>query len=71
VRSSGLHFGPSERFDADLKDPDATLGNITTGESGSPASPWYLDQFPSWLAGQSFVLALQHPQVQHTLKLEP
>ncbi|SEG01853.1 penicillin amidase [Bryocella elongata] len=71
VRASGLHFGPSERFDADLKDSDATLGNITTGQSGSPASPWYLDQFHSWLVGESFPLALQHPKVEHTLKLEP
>lgn len=71
VRASGLHFGPSERLDADLKDPDATLGNITTGESGNPASPWYLDQFHPWLVGHSMTLALEHPQVKHTLKLEP
>lgn len=71
VRASGLHFGPSERFDADLGNADATLGNITTGESGNPASPWYLDQFHPWLVGQSFAQPLSHPQAAHTLRLTP
>ena len=49
IKAAALHFGPSERFTADLSNPDDTHANITTGESGNPASPWFLDQFLPWL----------------------
>lgn len=71
VKAAGLHFGPSERFTADLSDPDNTRANITTGESGNPASPWFLDQFLPWLNGTTFTLPLDHPTIQHTLTLTP
>jgi len=71
VKQTGLHFGPSERFTADLSDPDATLANITTGEAGNPASPWYLNQFSAWLHGTTFTLPLNHPSITHTLTLLP
>jgi penicillin amidase len=71
VKQMGPHFGPSERFTADLANPDATHANITTGESGSPASPWYFDQFVPWLHGTTFDLPLEHPAVAHTLRLVP
>jgi penicillin amidase len=64
-------FGPSERFTADLSNPDATLANLTTGQSGNPDSPWYLDQFLPWLRGTTFPLPLTHSQTQHTLTLLP
>jgi penicillin amidase len=71
VKAAGLHFGPSERFTADLANPDNTHANITTGESGNPASPWFLDQFEPWLNGTTFTLPLTHPQTSHTLTLTP
>jgi len=71
VKAAGLHFGPSERFTADLADPDNTHANITTGESGNPASPNFLDQFQPWLQGSTFLLPLTHPTLQHTLTLTP
>jgi penicillin amidase len=71
VDAAGLHFGPSERFTADLADPEAFTLNITTGESGNPASPWFLDQFLPWLHGTTFVLPLYHPSASHTLILIP
>jgi penicillin amidase len=71
VKQLGPHFGPSERFTADLANPDATHANITTGESGNPASPWYLDQFSPWLHGTTFDMPLAHPAVAHTLRLLP
>ena len=71
VKAAGLHFGPSERFTADLSNPDNTHANITTGESGNPASPWFLDQFQPWLNGTTFTLPLDHPTIQHTLTLTP
>jgi penicillin amidase len=71
VKQMGPHFGPSERFTADLANPEATQANITTGESGNPASPWYLDQFVPWLRGTTFDLPLEHPAAAHTLRLLP
>jgi len=71
VKAAGLHFGPSERFTADLADPDNTHANITTGESGNPANPNFLDQFQPWLQGTTFILPLNHPTIQHTLTLTP
>jgi penicillin amidase len=71
VLQTGLRFGPSERFTADLADTEGATANITTGESGNPASPFYLDQFAAWLHGQTFPFPLLHPQAQHTLTLTP
>jgi penicillin G amidase len=71
VKAAALHFGPSERFTANLADPDDTHANLPTGESGNPASPWFLDQFQPWLQGTTFLLPLNHPPTQHTLTLTP
>jgi penicillin amidase len=71
INASGRSFGASERFTADLADSEATLANLTTGESGSPASPWYLDQFLPWLHGTSQRLPLKDAGAEHTLTLLP
>jgi penicillin amidase len=71
VKQTAQHFGPSERLTADLADAESTRANITTGEAGNPASPWYLDQFPAWLNGSTFALPLQNPAIAHTLRLLP
>jgi penicillin amidase len=71
IKQTGLHFGPSERFTADLANPNDTYANITTGESGNPSSPWFLDQFLPWLHGTTFTLPLDHPTTTHTLTLTP
>ena len=71
IKAAGLHFGPSERFTADLANPDNTHANLPTGESGNPASPNFLDQFQPWLQGTTFTLPLTHPTIQHTLTLNP
>ena len=71
VKAIGLHFGPSERFTADLRDAQATDGDITTGQSGNPASTWYLDQFRPWLEGTTFPLPLAANGATHTLRLLP
>ncbi len=71
IKATGRAFGPSERFTADVSNPDNTRANITTGESGNPASPWFLDQFLPWLNGTTFTLPLDHPAQLHTLTLTP
>ena len=75
VKQVGHTFGPSERFTADLADPDRSTLNLVLGESGNPASAWYLDQFPAWLAGSTFAAPFSDAAVQsttaHTLTLTP
>ena len=75
VKQSGQAFGPSERFTADLIDPDRTTLNLALGQSGNPASPLYMDQFQSWLRGSTYPLpftpAATQPTIAHTLTLTP
>jgi penicillin amidase len=71
IKATGRTFGPSERFTADLANPAATTSNITTGESGNPVSPWYLDQLPHWLGGTTLPLPLHDAAAAHSLTLEP
>ncbi|HEY4357107.1 MAG TPA: penicillin acylase family protein [Acidobacteriaceae bacterium] len=71
IKAIALHFGPSERFTADLANPDTSFGNIATGQSGNPSSDWYLDQFLPWLHGTSFPLPLHPTAGRHTLTLLP
>jgi len=75
VKQVGQAFGPSERFTADLSDPDRTTLNIVLGQSGSPASPWYMDQFADWLRGSTYPLpftrAAAEATTTHTLTLRP
>jgi penicillin amidase len=75
VKQVGHAFGPSERFTADLSDPDRTTLNLVLGQSGNPASPWYMDQLQSWLHGTTYPLpftpAATQPTITHTLILTP
>ena len=75
VRNVGPAFGPSERFTADLSDPDRTTLNVVLGQSGNVSSPWYMDQFPDWLRGTTYPLPFTPAAVQatttHTLVLTP
>lgn len=65
--SSGVH-GASERFVADLADPDSATMTLPMGESGNTHSPWFGDQWPAWSEGQP--LPLSGPAA-HTLVLTP
>ena len=75
VKQMGASFGPSERFTADLSNPDATTLNLVLGESGNPVSPWYMDQFQDWLHGRTypmpFTAAAMQGAAAHTLTLNP
>jgi len=59
----------------DLNDWDASLGVITTGQSGHPASKHYADMIPLWLKGEYHPLLWTREKVEaHAearLKLEP
>ena len=75
VKQVGRTFGPSERYTADLADLDHSTLNIVLGQSGNPASPWFLDQFPAWYHGTTFPMPYSPPAVTqsttHTLTLIP
>jgi len=75
VKQVGAAFGPSQRFTADLSDPDRTTLNLVLGQSGDPASPWYMDQFPDWLNGRTYPMPFSAAATQaatmHTLILNP
>jgi penicillin amidase len=75
VKQVGHAFGPSERFTVDLSDPDHTTLNVVLGQSGNPASPWFMDQFQDWLHGTTYPLPFSPAAIQasttHTLTLNP
>ena len=71
ILQSHGNFGPSERFTADLADPARSTLSLPLGESGNPASPWFLDQFPLWLHGASLPLPFTGPPHARTLILTP
>ena len=52
VRAMGVGHGPAMRVVSDLSNFDNSLMEITTGESGQVASPYYRDQFPEWFEGR-------------------
>ncbi len=71
----GVSFGPSERFTTDLSNPDITTLDVVLGQSGNPASPWFMDQFEAWLHGTTYSLPFSPASIQaattHTLTLNP
>jgi penicillin amidase len=73
IKQVGHTFGPSERFTADLANPDNSTLNLVLGQSGNPSSPWFLDQFPAWYHGTTYTLPFSDPAVTqsttHTLTL--
>jgi penicillin amidase len=75
VKQVGRSFGPSERFTADLSDLDHSTLNIVLGQSGDPASPWFMSQWPAWYHGTTLPMPFTNPAVDatttHTLTLTP
>ena len=75
VKQVGRTFGPSERFTADLSNLDNSTLNVVLGQSGNPASPWFMDQWPAWYKGTTFTLPFSKTSTDtaatHTLTLTP
>jgi penicillin G amidase len=75
VKQVGRSFGPSERFTADLSNLDHSTLNIVLGQSGDPASPWFMSQWPAWYHGTTLPMPFTNPAVDattaHTLTLTP
>ncbi len=75
IKQVGTHFGPSERFTADLSDLDNSTLNIVNGESGNLFDDHYDDQWDAYYHGSTFKLpfssgAVEH-DTRHHLRLEP
>ena len=69
--ATGFHDA-SERFVADLADPQHATMTLPAGESGQSASPWFVDQWNSWTAGTPLPLPYGTPTgATHTLHLQP
>lgn len=66
---------PSWRQIVDLGDLDRSVGTITLGQSGNPASPHFNDQFPLWSSGRHHPLPFTRRAVEaaaeSTLRLVP
>ena len=75
VKQVNRTFGPSERFTADLSDLDHSTLNVVLGQSGDPASSWFMDQFAAWYTGKTLPLPYTANAVRaataHTLTLTP
>jgi penicillin amidase len=75
IKQVGPSFGPSDRFTTDLGGFDSTTLNLVLGQSGNPASPWYMDQFEDWLHARTYALpftpAATRATITHTLTLTP
>lgn len=72
VRVAEGKHGASNRFTVDPADPEHAWLNIVTGESGNPASPYYLDQFSMWVNGKTMPLVFSsNGNAAHTLMLRP
>ena len=71
IKQVGRTFGPSERFTADLANPDNATLNLPLGQSSNPASPNFQDQFQAWLRGTTFPFPFTHPTSVHSLTLTP
>jgi penicillin amidase len=68
-------LGASQRLTVDWSNVDGSTENIVMGESGDPLSAYYLDQFPYWYSGKTFVMPFTEGAVtastRHTLRLVP
>jgi penicillin amidase len=71
TRVDGRLLGPSMRMAVDLAKWDASLLNLTLGESGQVLSPHYKDQWKAYLAGRSFPAQFNEFEAKGTLTFLP
>jgi penicillin G amidase len=75
VKAVNRGFGPSERLTWNFANFDQSTLNVVTGESGIFLSPYYMDQWPAWYGGSTFVLPFSLAAVEqhkkHDMTLQP
>ena len=70
VKQTTQRLGPSMRFVADLSNWDASLNNITIGESGHFLSGHYKDQWDAYYVGRSFPMQFEKVDEKQVLRAE-
>jgi penicillin amidase len=71
VKQLNRRLGPSERMDVSLGDWDASLLDLTIGESGHIASWHYRDEWDAYYSGQSFPMQFSKVNVKSTVTFVP
>lgn len=75
IKQVSIHFGPSERFTADMSDLDHSTLDIVNGQSGNIFDGHFNDQWDAYYHGHTFRLPFSPKAVQsagvHHLRLEP
>lgn len=66
---SANKLGPSMRLIADLANWDASLANLTIGQSGHRLSSHYKDQWDAYYVGKSFPMEFGKVEVKATLEV--
>jgi penicillin amidase len=71
VKQTTLRLGPSMRMIASTADWDASLQNLTIGQSGQPLSGHFKDQWDAYYAGRSFRMQFDRIDERAVLILQP
>ena len=65
IKATTPGAGPSMRMVVDFSNLDASVQNITLGESVQITSRYFHDQFQAWYTGQSFPMLFSDQEVEH------
>ena len=71
VKQTTRRLGPSMRMVVDLGDFDASVQNLTFGQSGAYFSSHYKDQWDAYYAGRSFPMQFKNISVKKVLSVVP
>ncbi len=71
VKQMTLTLGPSYRMAVELADLEASVANLAAGESGSPLSSHYSDQWDAYVYGTSFPMQFGSVDAEDTLTVTP
>jgi penicillin amidase len=71
IKQSTSRLGPSMRMVVDFSDLDASLQNITIGESGQPLSKHYKDQWGAYYGATSFPMQFNKVDAREVLTVKP
>ena len=71
IKQTSQRLGPSLRMVIDLANPDQSLANIATGESGHVLSRHYKDQWGAYYGGTSFPMQFDKVDAKETLVVNP
>lgn len=71
VKQMTQTIGPSYRMAVELGDLEASTANLPAGESGSPLSSHYSDQWDAYVYGTSFPMQFANVTAEDTLTVVP